>query len=338
MPISSWIDRGKRLLSGRRPAVDSPTTAIERGESYLLARLRARQIVSRAPVESTNKWFDDCGEPFLALDVVIALGEHMPDPERQKLIARLLQSEREGGWVYAPFGDIDADTTASALRALHRLGYDASGRGVDVFFNPRTGLYTTYYGPKFVDRELGLQLAPQSLPKHRGSHPCVLANVYLLLHERGELPALSHDLLRRLQQPGGNWFSYHYPSPYYATRLFTELLASLGAEYDVYLRSTLNALLAGETPGSPTQAAEVLISLDHLRRRFIADSDAIVDKGGTLARHILAAQLRDGSWPGDVIWEYFDEKTPWIIGFDQFRVRSTALCVRALKLWDVTSA
>lgn len=323
---------GRLLASGRHfPPV--PADLVRRGEDYLIARLQAGEIVSRAPAESTNKRFDDSGEAFLALDVVVALGPNIPDAERQKLIARLLESERDGGWVYAPaFGDIDSDTTASALRTLDRLGYDASDRDLDRFMNPRTGLFTTYYGPPYVDPELGLQLPPQSLAKHGGSHPCVLANIYLLLRERRQMPPPHHALLQSIQRPDGNWHSYHYPSPYYSTRLFTELLVTFGSDYDPYLRSTLQTLLTCEPPPSPTQSAEILISLAHLRRRFTDKDVSLAKRAGLLVRHLLATQLEDGSWPGDVIWEYF--KTPPIVGFDHFRTRSTALCVHALKLWQ----
>jgi len=163
--------------------------------------------------------------------------------------------------------------------------------------------------------------------------PIVPAHVYLLLHERGQLPGLSHDLLRRLQKPDGNWFSYFYPSPFYATRLFTELLTSLGEEYDRYMQATLNALLACAPTASSTQRAEILICLNHLQHQIVTHRQTIIEKANELVQLTLAAQLRDGSWPSEAIWEYFDQVTPLLVGFDHFRVRSTALCVRALKLW-----
>jgi len=250
------------------------------------------------------------------------------------MVRRLLQSQRMCAWAYAPeWGGIDADTTASAMRALDRIGHKVSLTGLNLFFNPTTGLYNTFHDPAFVDPELGLQLPPQTLKKHLGSHPCVLANVYLLLRERDQLSDLSHELLARMQKPDGNWFSYFYPSRLYATRLFTELLTSLGERYDRYMQSTLDAMLACAPMGSATQDAEVLISLCHLQRPFAAERQPIDEKASGVVERILAAQSGDGSWPGEAIWEYFDEVTPVLVGFDHFRVRSTALCTRALKLW-----
>jgi hypothetical protein len=161
----------------------------------------------------------------------------------------------------------------------------------------------------------------------------VLANICLLLHERGKLTRLSHDLLKRLQKPDGTWFSYFYPSPFYSTRLFAELLTALGEEYGGYLRSTANALLACAPPESPTQTAEILISLMHLQRAVPGD-ERIAEKGKTLVPQLLARQLDDGSWSGEIIWEFVDWTRPLMAAaFDYYRVRSTALCVRALKLW-----
>jgi hypothetical protein len=329
-----WKGRGKRVLAFRRQPT-SPAAAIDIGESYLHARIRARELVSRAPVDSPNRWFDGCGEPFLALDAVMALGNRMTDEDRRSLADRLLRSQRMGAWAYAAeWGGIDVDTTSAAIRTLDRLQHKVSLDGLKLFFNPLTGLYNTFHDPGFVDPELGLQLPPQALTKHLGSHPCVLANVYLLLHERGQLPGLSHDLLRQLQKPDGNWFSYFYPSPFYSTRLFTELLTSLGEEYDRYMQSTLDALLACAPAASSTQRAEVLICLNHLQQRIVPDQQTITEKASSLVQQILATQLRDGSWPGEAIWEYFDQVTPLLVGFDHYRVRSTALCVRALKLWS----
>jgi hypothetical protein len=263
----------------------------------------------------------------------MALDNRMPDADQASLAEYLLRSQRKGAWAYAAaWGGIDVDTTSAAIRALDRLQHKASLDGLKLFFNPITGLYNTFHDEGFVDPHLGLQLPPQTLQKHRGSHPCVLANVYLLLHERGQLPGLGHDLLSRLQKPDGNWFSYFYPSPFYATRLFTELLTSLGEEYDRYMQSTLHALLACAPTGSATQNAEILICLDRLQRRFATDRQTITSKASDLLQQVLAMQLRDGSWPGEAIWEYFDQVTPLLVGFDHFRVRSTALCVRALKL------
>ena len=215
--------------------------AVEQGCSYLLTRLRAREVVSRAPVNSPAKYWDDCGEPYLAIDVLFALGDRIAAEEKEALADRLLRSQFKGAWDYSGKSGIDVDTTASAIRALDRLGKTISLDGLKLFYNPRYRLFNTFAQP--LDK-LDLQLPPQSPEKHLGAHPCVIANVCLLLRERGELARLTHDLLRRMQKSDGLWFSYFYPSPFYATRLFAELLTGLGEDYDAYLKATEAALLA----------------------------------------------------------------------------------------------
>jgi hypothetical protein len=309
----------------------SPSGAVEKGSSYLLARFRAREMVSRAPPHSPVKLWDNCGEPFLAIDALLAVGDRIEAEEKEALADRLLRSQFRGAWDYSGKSGVDADTTASAIRALDRLGKKMSLDGLRLFYNPRYQLFNTFAQP--LDK-LDLQLPPQSPEKHLGSHPCVVANVCLMLRERGELSRLSHDLLRRMQKPDGSWFSYFYPSPFYSTRLFTELLTGLGEEYETYLEATETELLISTPLNSPTQTAEILIALQCLQNRKAAARTKIAEKAKLLGAEILNTQLADGSWPGETIWHFLDRARPFmIVGFDHFRVRSTALCVRALNLW-----
>jgi hypothetical protein len=303
--------------------------AIDKGEAYLLDRIRAEELVSRAPATSPDKRLDNCGEALLAIDTLIAVGDRVEASDRRKFAARLLALRSNGAWNYSGSG-VDADSTASAIRALDRLGESVSLDCLQLFYDPRSRLFNTF-APS--SDNLDLQLPPQSATKHLGAHPCVLANVCLLLQERRQLSHLSHDLLRRMQRPDGLWFSYFYPSPFYSTRLFTELLTALGEPYDNYVRSTANALLACDPPSSPTQVAEILISLMYLQHA-VRDDMRINERATALMPQLLASQLVDGSWPGETIWQFHLRSRPLMTtAFDHFRVRSTALCVRALKLW-----
>lgn len=332
-PIAGWISWGGSLLSGRGRPSDRPPNAIERGDAYLISRIRRGELGSRAPADSSIKRLDNHGEPFIVLDVVSALGPRIPAKVRRGLIARLMKTRRNDAWAYSPRTGIDSDTTASAIRSLDRLGQHVSLNGLAQFFNPQTGLYHTFHDAGFADRTLGLQFPPHTFKKHQGSHSCVLANVYSLLWERGQLPSLDHRFLQSVQKPDGNWLSYYYPSPFYATRLFTELLVSMGSDYDGYMRRTLNGLLAADTPNSVTQIAEVLISLACLRRRFASERAEIEARAAVMIHELAKAQIDDGSWPGDMIWESMmgDGTVEW--AEDHFRVRSTALCIRALQSW-----
>ena len=301
--------------------------AIDKGEAYLLDRIRARQLVSRAPDNSPDKRVDDCGEAFLAIDALIAVDDRVEASDRRKLAARLLASRSGGAWNYSGRGGVDADTTASAIRALDRLGESVSLDCLRLFYNPRLRLFNTFAPSGNLD----LQLPPQSAKKHLGAHPCVMANVCLLLQERGQLSHLSHDLLKRMQKSDGSWFSYFYPSPFINS-------PGHGAPHDIRrrvspLRSSTTRLLACAPPSSPTQVAEILISLMYLRNA-VRDDMRISERATALLPQLLAGQLDDGSWPGETIWQYRRRDRPLMAtAFDHFRVRSTALCVRALKLW-----
>jgi hypothetical protein len=69
-------------------------------------------------------------------------------------------------------------------------------------------------------------------------------------------------------------------------------------------------------------------------QKAVQSDERIAGKGMLLLPQILASQLDDGSWPGETIWEFLDRSRPLMAtAFDHFRVKSTALCVRALKLW-----
>src|SRR5438046_2231444 len=101
----------------------SASDAIDKGEAYLLDRIRARQLVSRTPPNGPPTRWENCGEPFLAIDALIAVGDRIGALDRRNLATRLLASRsKDGAWDYCGKSGVDADTTASAIRALDRLG------------------------------------------------------------------------------------------------------------------------------------------------------------------------------------------------------------------------
>jgi hypothetical protein len=305
--------------------------AIEKGQSYLLARIRSRELASRAPEDSPYKDWDGTGEAYLALDAVIAAGERMTGDDRRGLVERLMRKQRQGAWDYRGGEGPDVDTTSSAIRALDRLGHSVVLDGLKRFYNPQTQLFNTF--GRAADR-LDLQFPPQSREKHLGAHPCVMPNVWLLLRERGLLKALPAKALERMQRPDGGWHTYFYPSPHYATRLMAELLSAMGDAHVQELQRTLDSLLAAAPPASATQAAEVSIALACLRGRFAIWERTIGEKARDVLAGLRAAQLGDGSWPGEVIWTFLHRTGPGpVIALDHLRVRSTSLCVRALRLW-----
>jgi hypothetical protein len=307
---------------------DSPE---ERGVNYLLARIRAGELASRAPDDSPFKDWDETGEAYLALDAVIAAEPRLTLADRELLAGRLMAKQRQGTWDYRGGQRPDVDTSASALRALDRLGTPVGLHGLRRFYNPRTQLFDTF-GHR-ADRQ-GLSLPPQTREKHFAAHPCVLPNVWLLLLERRKLGGLAPHRLAPMQREDGGWHSYYYPSPYYATRLFAELLTQLGPEHDAALERTAAHLLQASA-STPTCDAEVLIALSCLARRFSGLENNLRAKAATILERVRAAQLPDGSWPGDVIFTHLHRTEPGsVIALDHLRVRSTSLCVRALRLWQ----
>lgn len=308
--------------------------ACEKGELYVLERIRAGELTSHSSEACPFKKWDNTGEPYLALDALIAAAPRMTAADRAALAELLLRLQWRGGiWEYG--FDIqrpDSDSSAAALRALDRLGHKLSLDGLrQLFLNPRTRLFHTFRRP---DDERGLDLPPQTREKHGGAHPCVLANIWLLYRERGLLQGFAPKMLEPMQRPDGGWYTYFYESPHYSTRLFTELLSGFGAEHDPALERTLAGLLAAQ-PESPTRDAEALIALSFLGRRFPGRADAIRRKADAFLEGVLAAQLGDGSWPGEMIWTALYNFGPGTVdGFDHRRVRSTSLCVQALRAWQ----
>jgi hypothetical protein len=299
----------------------------------VLERIRAGEVVSRSSEACTFKSWDHTGEPYLALEAAIAAGPRMTAEDRAAFAGRLLRAQwRPGIWEYGVgIQRPDSDTTASALRALDRLGHKVGLEGLRLFYNPRTRLFHTFRRP---DDRRGLDLPPQSREKHGGAHPCVLANIWLLFLERGQLKGLARQVLEPMQRADGGWHTYFYDSPHYSTRLFSELLTGFGTEHDPALERTLAALLASQ-PQSPTRDAEALIALAGLARRFPSRSEEISQKAKAFLAGIQSAQLADGSWPGDMIWTALYNFGPGTVdGYDHFRVRSTSLCVQALRLWQ----
>jgi hypothetical protein len=308
-------------------------TAVDGGREYLKARWRANEVVAESPPDKRDR-FHNAGLPFLAVYLVDALNDVMTDDERRELVAQILAESRDGVWAWGPAAGVDVDTTSAAMRALYRLGHRHPLHVLDRFYNPKTGLYLTFHDPGFVNSDLGLQLPPQALVKHRGSHPCVLAQVYLLLQEQRALPELRDDIVDRIQQPDGSWASYCYPSPYYSTRFFSALLADRVADHPALmprLERTSTFLL--DEPGelTPTQAAERGESLAHLGSLVPQHASRIDDALAHIEEYLVATQNPDGSWPGELLWHFLDEDHTWVAGVDSKRIRSTALAVSLLQ-------
>lgn len=288
---------------------------------------------SRAPDDCPHKSWEYVGEPYLALNAVIALGNSIPDSVRTSLSTRLLQFQDAGTWDYTNgMRGPDADTSASAIRALDRLGHTVDLAGLYTFKHRDSDLFNTFRIP---GENMGLCFLPQSREKHFGVHPCVLPNIWMLLKERGQLIEIDHSILHRIHNKDGSWPSYFYVSPFYSTRLYTELLSTFDSECNKHLEETTDFLLRSEAGSSPVQTAEIAIALHHLRPIVKSRSREIDSRAKQLLKTLKSQQLGDGSWVGENIWTFLHRThSQPAVGFDSFRVHSTSLCVQALRYWN----
>ena len=305
--------------------------AISKGRSYLLNRLREGDLATRAPDSCPHRNWDWKGVPYLSLNVVVALEGYMSATERLNLATSILQVQKNGAWDYTNGGrGVDIDTTASAIRALDRLGHTVNLAGVFSFYDAETRLFSTFKAPGVFQ---GLCLPPQNRDRHFGAHPCVLPNVWLLLQERDQLPTIAKDCLTKMQSDNGLWPSYFYLSPYYSTRLYAELLTARKEDYTTLLNQTFRSLMECELPDCPTQIAEITLSLNSLQTPFAERSNDIQAKIDCNIDVLKSFQHKDGSWPGSNIWTFMHRTHPEpVVGYDCFKVHSTALCVQALSI------
>jgi len=301
-------------------------TACQRAAEFIRSRVREQRY--------SLACFDDDGKPcpvhrqghvFSSFFMADAAPDLFSREEKRVLLARICAEDRGGVWAYGPSAPPDADDTAFTLRTLQLLGQPISMEGLMRFLPPRAELFATFRG----NSQPRLVFLP-SPADNMEAHPEVAANVYCLLQRNGMGHLIRPDLIACAQTAEGWWHSYFYPSRYYATYFFLELLSRIGTATELrarglrYVRETQNH---DGTWGSPANSYDTAMALNALLTS--GDTAPCAVRG---VDALLLRQAGDGSWRSEnVIWQFrFDPSVTWR-AYDDERVVATALAMRALK-------
>lgn len=143
-------------------------------------------------------------------------------------------------------------------------------------------------------------------------HPEVNANLFHALLDTNEQRHISADLITQSQAPDGSWHSFFYPSKFYSTCHFMELIQRLGGFQPQsekclrFLTETQNTDGSWGDIGNPYETALTV-------RAFASHAPG----AGEVSRgldFLVAAQNDDGSWHGDkVIWDSHEVWLPCVL-------------------------
>ncbi len=253
-------------------------------------------------------------------------------PRRDTAPAESLQRAEEwlraaefpsGGWGYSDQTGPDGDSTALAILFLRARGSPVLDRSVRCLY-----LHQRY------DGGVATYTQDASYGSWVQSHPeitAVAAHAMMSIHDgepRRVARALRH--LRSLQRADGLWDSFWWTTSAYATEASLAALVRAGEPFDC--ETTRRSLLSSAISTSFDSALR-LLALGH-----VGYSGA-----GHLASALCAAQLPDGSWPGDaeVRLTPRDCRDPWnelesVRRFvDHRRVFTTATVLAALGSLDL---
>jgi hypothetical protein len=151
-------------------------------------------------------------------------GEHLGQAVEQAWELLLGRQRAAGGWAYNALAPADADSTAWTLELARLLGFadePAADRARHWLDGHRrvTGGVTTYADSRPIRAFTGIP-EPTSFEGWTAAHTCVTAGVARSLRDRRDI-----KYLRRTQEPAGNWSSYWWCEPAYATALAVEALS-----------------------------------------------------------------------------------------------------------------
>ena len=320
-------------------------TAITSGRRFLKDQLRAGSCkLSCHGTDGGARFSHDKGHLFAAFFVSQALAGDLDEVERSLLLVRLLTEEADGHWGYSPRAYapgveqdphlVDADDTAFALRTFRRLGVYRSPKSLLHFFRSRRlwSLAGLEHEQGFVTfaTDHKASLAHEVAQEHNfDMHPEVNANVFLALMDSDEQHYIRSSVVGRSQATDGSWHSYFYPSKFYATSLFMDLIGRLGG-FEDQERLTLSFLADSQNPdgswGKPGNPYETALALKAYGSR--SGCDEIAARG---LAYLQDTQREDGSWHHDGdIWEFHAGEGDAWRSRDTNNVITTSLCVDAL--------
>ncbi len=209
----------------------------------------------------------------------------------------LLRNRRwlSGGWGYKPHIPADADSTVWALRLAQEIGEESTlrtrrARRFLLRHLRQDGGVATYHMSGALRRITQIKGIPFS--GWCSSHTCVTAAA-AHLHIIPERPMLISYLIRN-QTRDGNWLSYWWEQPEYATALAVEaLLSSNDASTKSLIAGAVNWAVRrlSVVPVSPFRAALLI--------RVLACDLAVTGARRAITRlvgQLIQSQFNDGSW------------------------------------------
>ena len=181
-----------------------------------------------------------------ALAASHARGDDLNQAVEQAWELLLGRQRPAGGWAYNAIAPADADSTAWALELARLLGF-AGGPPAQRArhwldgHRRETGGVTTYADSGPVRAFTGIP-AWVSFAGWTAPHTCVTAGVARSLRDRRDI-----EYLKGTQDQAGNWVSYWWCEPAYATALAVEALSDAVEPDDARLAA---AVQLGGPPGS----------------------------------------------------------------------------------------
>lgn len=325
-------------------------SAIDRGTAFIKQQLHdGRYGLACCGSDGTARFSDAKGHLFSAFFIARALGSEITEVERSVLLVRIMTEEMNGHWGYSPRGYykgdddnpffVDADDTAFALRTYRQLGVYQSPEPLLAFLrnkpwfrrnavHSRTGFVT------FAAKKHPTLAVERRNENNLEMHPEVNANVFNLFVDTDYDNLINWSLVSQAQSSEGFWYSFFYPSKFYGTMMFLELLK----QFDVLAEETQRGLRFLEQSqngdgswGEVGNAYETALALNSL-----AFHESIDDRFLQGLTFIANRQNADGSWDHDgTIWEFHDVGNDVWRARDANRVVTTSLCVSALRYGSV---
>lgn len=285
--------------------------------------------------DDTVRFSHDKGHVFTSFFLAQALAGSLTEMERTILLTRILSEENDGLWGFSPPHQyvgpehapfiVDADDSAYVHRTLRTLGINRSLDRLLSFYRPRSKGFVTFAGHE----EPILRFEP-AFEHNLDMHPEVNANVMRLLLETHYEEYIRYSLVSECQASEGYWYSYFYPSRFFATYLFLDIASRrdhLEEPKARGIRFLVDSQNKDGSWGEGSDPYETALALNGLLVR--GQSEACVARG---TRFLLHTMREDGSWETDRrIWEYHDRNQDVWIARDHHRVVVTSLAVMALR-------
>ena len=324
----------------------TPDKSILKGCVFLKQQLHSgRWGLSGQGADGGQNFTNDKGHLFTGFFIAQALDSDLEETDRALLLMRLISEEVNGRWGYTSRGYapgpeddphfVDSDDTAFALRTFRQLGVYREPSSLMHFFRrqrrwrwPGTGGETGFV--TFATTSKPVLVSKAHHAANFNLHPEVNANVFLALLDSNKQDLIDPELIIRSQSPDGSWDSYFYPSQYYGTFHFMELIRRLGGlkeQSDAclnFLKTTQNIDGSWGVPGNAYETAlAIRACMGH------ATHADLISRG---REFLLATQSENGSWHSDnVIWEFHKNETDIWNSTDIHNVITTSLCVSALR-------